>query len=353
VQFTSTKKPPPGVVFDSDMGNRIDSALALGLLHGLDGKNFARISSVSVSKSNLKSAQFADLIEKYYAGPPVATVAALASFQAQAIGMAVDGKQVEDTPIVTGILNVKTDAGAKAYQPRIETLNDTAIVEALIRNALMANYDKNAVVVIDGPATNVVRVLDLHGAKELVAEKVKVLVMVGGTYGGSNSGAPDPAFKADIKAVRRLLAEWPSPIVMVGREVGVALPYPGSSIEKDFSKSVANPIPVAYRLAKPMPYDAPAPALAACLYALRPTEAYFQISASGKVQIADDGRASFEPSSSGRHRYLIADPSQAERVTKIYTELISAAPVRRARRPLADAAAADEKKADTTPEKKP
>jgi hypothetical protein len=357
VQFSSTKKPPPGVVFDSDMGNRIDSALALGLLHGLEGKNFTKISSISVSKSNLKSAQFADLIEKYYAGPPVVSVAALASFQAQAIGMAVDGKLPEDTPIITGILAAKNEGGAKAYAPRIETVNDTAIVEALIRNALTANYDKNALVVIDGPATNAVRLLDLQGAKEIVAAKVKVLVMVGGTFGGSNSGAPDPSFSADIKAARRLLAEWPTPIVLVGREIGAALPYPGSSIEKDFTKNVANPIPVAYRLAKAMPYDAPAPALAACLYAVRPAEGFFQMSGPGTVKIADDGRASFTAEPSGRHRYLIADPTAAERVTKTYTELISAAPVRRMRRPLlADAAEekkADEKKSDPTTEKKP
>jgi hypothetical protein len=352
VQFASTKKPPTGIVFDSDMGSRIDSALALGLLHGLDGKNFGRISSISVSKSNLKSAQFAEVIEKFYAGPQTVTVAAVASFQAQAIGMSVDGKLAGDTPILSGILAAKNSSGAALYAPKISTVNDTAIVEALIRNALMANYDQNAVVVLDGPATNLVRLLDLKGAKELVAAKVKMLVMVGGRYSG-DGGAAEPCFRADVGAVRRLLAEWPTPIVLAGRELGAELPYPGSSIEKDFVSAPTNPIPVAYRLAGAMPYDAPAPALAAALYAVRPTEGFFKVSAAGTVQVADDGTASFRASAGGKHQYLVADAAQKERVITAYRGLVSAPPVRRVRRILVDAEQADEKKADATPVKQP
>ena len=50
MQFPGNVKPPVGIVFDSDMGNRIDTALAMSLLYGLDGKNEARVVSVSVSK---------------------------------------------------------------------------------------------------------------------------------------------------------------------------------------------------------------------------------------------------------------------------------------------------------------
>ena len=62
MQFPEQGKPPVGIVFDCDMGNGIDDALALALLYGFDGKNEARVVSLSVSKPNLKSAAFCDAI---------------------------------------------------------------------------------------------------------------------------------------------------------------------------------------------------------------------------------------------------------------------------------------------------
>jgi hypothetical protein len=341
MQFTSTKKPPPGVVYDSDFGNKIDSVLALGLLHGLDGKNFCRIASISVNTSNLRAAQFADAVEKYYTG--VLTGNSAIFFQAAAIGLAVNGKPAQETPMFVDLLARKNDAGEPVYPSRIRSLKDTAIVEALIRNALTAQYDQNAIVVLSGPASDLVRVLDLPGAKEVVTAKVKLLSVAGGSF---PAGPADPMLCSDVAAVRRLLAEWPSPIVFAGREVGNALRFRGAGIEKDFAYAPTQPVAAAYRVAGTMPYDAPAASLAAMLYAVRPDEGFFNLSPSGTVRINDNGSTEFFPSASGRHRFLIVDPAQSERVLKTYSELVSAPPVRRVRRPLADAEQADEKKGD-------
>ena len=48
---------------------------------------------------------------------------------------------------------------AKPYSRGIHKLNDTADPVAVIRNALSAQFDQNAVVVMAGPATNLVRLL--------------------------------------------------------------------------------------------------------------------------------------------------------------------------------------------------
>ena len=68
MQFPGQGKPPVGIVFDCDMGNSIDDALAMAMLYGLDGKGEARVVSVSVSKSNLKAAALAEAIGRFYAG---------------------------------------------------------------------------------------------------------------------------------------------------------------------------------------------------------------------------------------------------------------------------------------------
>jgi hypothetical protein len=91
----------------------------------------------------------------------------------------------------------------------------------------------------------------------------------------------ETGIQADAAAARKVFAEWPTPIVTVGREIGEALPFPGDSIEKDFAYSSDHPIADAYRAYKPMPYDASSCAMAAMLYAVHPNDSYFKLSGSG------------------------------------------------------------------------
>ena len=179
-------------------------------------------------------------------------------------------------------------------------------------------------VVVAGPATNLARVLDLAGVKDLISQKVRYLVIAAGAY---PEGAGESNIAADVAAAKRLFAEWPTPIVAVGREVGEQILFPASSIEQDFSWSEAHPLVDAYRAYKAMPYDAPTWDMAAVLYAVRPRENYFKVSGPGRIEVSDDARTSFTPAPGGRHSYLIVDDSQRERVAKAYIELASAKPV--------------------------
>jgi inosine-uridine nucleoside N-ribohydrolase len=327
MQFPGQGKPPVGIIFDSDMGNSIDDGLALALLYGFEGKNEARVVSVSVSKPNLKAAAFCETIGRFYAG---AVSGAFGGFgRTLPIGLASDGKMPEDTPMLTVPLSKRNAEGAPVYEHGIHNLNDTAEVAALIRNAFTAQYDQNAIVVLAGPATNLVKVLDLPGAKDLIAHKVRFLSVVAGSY---PDGGPEFNIKTDIPAAKKLFAEWPTPIVATGHELGEALLFPASSIEKDFAWSPAHPVVDAYRAYKPMPYDAPTWDMTALLYAVRPQEGYFKLSSPGTIGVLDDGRTKFAPSPEGKHRYLILDPAQKERILKTYTEIASAKPVPRAPR---------------------
>ncbi len=324
MQFPGQGKPPVGILFDSDMGNRIDDALALALLYGLDGKNEARVVAVSVSKSNLKAAAFCEAVGRFYAG---AVSGAFGGFgRTLPVGLSVTGWMPEDTPMIASPLSRKNPDGAPVYAHGINKLTDTAEVPALLRNALTSQHDQNAIVVLAGPATNLVAMLRLSGAKDWVARKVRMLSISGGAFPG---GEPEFNIKSDIQAARTLLAEWPTPIVFSGQEIGAALPYPGTSVEKDFAWSGAHPVADAYRAYKPMPYDAPTGDMSAVLYAIRPQENYFKLSEPGTVTVLDDGRTRFTPSPQGKHRHLILDPAQKERIIKTYTEIASAKPVPR------------------------
>src|SRR5262249_29831544 len=53
---------PLPVVFDTDMGNDVDDALALALLHSLESRGECRLVAVTVTKDNPWSAPFVDLV---------------------------------------------------------------------------------------------------------------------------------------------------------------------------------------------------------------------------------------------------------------------------------------------------
>jgi inosine-uridine nucleoside N-ribohydrolase len=222
----------------------------------------------------------------------------------------------DDTPMVA--------IPSSKYPHNIRKRNDTAEPTALIRNAFTAQNDQNSVVVLTGPATDLANVLDLPGAKDLIARKVKFLSVAVGAY---PEGPPEFNIATDIAAAKKLFADWPTPIFAAGREIGDAVSFPASSIEKDFAWSAAHPVVEAYRAYKAMPYDSPTWAMAAALYAVRPQEGYFKPSEAGTIRVLDDGGTRFALSPDGKHHYLIPDPEQKERILKVYTEVASAKPV--------------------------
>jgi hypothetical protein len=343
MQFGALPKPAVGILFDSDMGNDIDDALALALLYGLDGKNEVRVVSLTVSRSNVSSAAFCDAVARFYAGPVSGAFGAFA--RTLPVGMATDARLSAETPMLTVPLSKKKADGAPVYPSGIETMIETADPATVIRNALTAQHDQNAIVVLTGPATNLVRAMALPGVRDLIAHKVRFLSVSGGSF---PDGEAELNIKSDIASAKKLFTEWPTPIVAAGKEIGDAIPFPGSSIDKDFAWTADHPVADAYRAFQPMPYDAASSDMAAVLYAGRPKEGYFKVSGPGTITVQEDGRTKFAESASGKHKYLMLDLDQKDRVIKAYTEIASAKPVPKVRRRFPGA---DQKK-DQKPEQK-
>lgn len=318
---TTQAKPAPAVLLDTDIGTSIDDVLALAMLFGLEGTGESRLVAIAVSYPNLKAAVLADSVARYYTG---------AASRLLPIGLDSPSASAPDTPVIKALLDRRNSQGGPAYPSAIHSLNDTAEPHAMLRNALTAQHDQNAMVVCIGPATNLDKLLNLRGAKELIERKVRCLVMMGGSYPVSTE--PEYNIKTDIAASKRVLAGWPTPIVASGAETGNAILFPGACIEKDFAWAESHPVVDAYRAYQSMPYDTPSWDLTAVLYAVRPQENYFKLSEPGAVAVQDDGRTVFTPKPGGKHRHLIADPAQKDRIIAAYRELVSARPVRPQRR---------------------
>ena len=320
-------RPPVGVALDGDFGDRIDALLAVAMLNGFTAKGEARRISLSVSRPSLAAAQVADVVAAFYRGRPVGGGGGgVGAITEGMIGMPEGGAADGDKPALAPLLAKQSADGKPAYTSAIRGLVNTAESAVLIRNLLLAQHDGNATIVLAGPATGIARILDLYRSGPQVAAKCRRLVVAAGSF---PAGQPEATIKSDVAAAKKLFAEWPTPIVAVGSEVGEALPFPGASIDKDFAWAPDHPVVDAYRTLKPTPYDAPASALAATLFAVHPEAGHFKLSDPGTITVADDGRTRFTANADGKHRYLIVDPAQKEQVLALYTALASAQPAPR------------------------
>jgi mono/diheme cytochrome c family protein len=304
----------PGIVFDSSLDGGIDQVLALALLFGMEGKRQIRVGSVSVSRNNLNAAAFLDLVCRFYRGDASGDFPGKV---AMPVGMFADGPaNAAVDPMLQGAL------GNPAYRRDIARPNDTADPVALIRNALSAYPDGTAAVILAGSPVNLLNLIALADGRHWVEKKARVLIVAAGRF---DNPQPDPLWKGDVKGFRKLLADWPGQIVFAGLELGDVL-FPGASIDTDFAWAPHHPVADAYRGYKSMPYDAPTRAMAAVLYSAAGDQSYFRVSEPGIVTVLDDGTTQFKLSANGKHRYLILEPEQKQRVTETYVKLSSAQP---------------------------
>lgn len=301
----------PGVLFDSDMGREMDTALALCMLCGL-GRG--RVIAIGVNNSNLDAAVFCDVVARFYG-----TAGSLP------IGLAEDAPKLESSAMLQAPLSVRNPDGQPAFRTTIRSILDTADPPVVYRNALLTQQDMQGFAVMAGHATNFALTLALNGARDIIASKVRLLVMGAGAFG---SASVDPRIRTDILSARKVLADWPSPIVAVGVEAGNLVPYPNESMEADFASVPNHPLGAAYRVFREtQPNRAiPAQAVVAALYAANPDANFFKLSPPGTIEVNADGRTSFKESANGKHRYLILDPGQKDAITQACVALASARP---------------------------
>src|SRR5262250_2123745 len=97
------RKPATAVIFDSSLEDEIGQVLALTLLLSSDAKREIRMSSISVSRNNLKIAAFCDLMSRFFG----------VSFP---IGMAANGPSTTSVPpMIQAVLTKRTEDDKPAY----------------------------------------------------------------------------------------------------------------------------------------------------------------------------------------------------------------------------------------------
>jgi inosine-uridine nucleoside N-ribohydrolase len=319
-QFGLAGEPVP-VIFDTDMGNDIDDAIALATLHALESRGESKLLAVTVTKDHPQAAPFIDLVNTFYGRSGIP------------IGVVKDGKTPGASKMLDVPLEKKRPDGTLVYPRKITDGRQAPEATGLLRRAMAAQKDGSVVFVQVGFSTNLARLLDsipddaspLSG-RDLVARKARLLSIMAGQF---PTGKPEYNVHTDLPAAEKVFGEWPTPIVASGWEVGSAMRYPAASIERDFLYVENHPITDSYRAFKKMPYDRPTWDPTAALYAVRPDHDYFSLSPPGRITLDPQGRTLFTPAADGRHRYLIVNEIQRARTLEAMIGLASQPPVSR------------------------
>src|SRR5216110_1108418 len=71
----SAQQPTPHsaqrVIFDTDMGNDVDDAIALAVLHALESRGESRLLAVTVTKDEPYAAPYVDIVNTFYRRPDI------------------------------------------------------------------------------------------------------------------------------------------------------------------------------------------------------------------------------------------------------------------------------------------
>jgi inosine-uridine nucleoside N-ribohydrolase len=291
------------VIFDTDMGNDIDDALALAMLHALTDRGECELIGVTLTNANPAAVPYIRMVNRFYGRPALPVGAAIKNLK--------DGAQ---DGYMSAALRAMPAESASPADPAPTVLR-----------RLLTNAREKVIIVQTGFSTNLAALLDSPGGAALAKEKVALLVAMAGNFA---DGAPEYNVNTDVASAKTVFERWPTPIVFSGFEIGRELLYAASSIEHDFAYASPHPIAESYRAYQKMPYDRPTWDLTAALQAVRPEHAYFGLSEAGTVQVESNGVTHFT-AGPGDRRYLRLAPARRAEILEVLALLASEPPLRR------------------------
>jgi inosine-uridine nucleoside N-ribohydrolase len=299
------------VIFDTDMGNDVDDALALAMLHSLSDRGECRLIGVTLTNAHPAALPYVQMVNRFY------------------------GRG--DLPVGSAIRALKDGAGdgylsavlrSAPAQFRSGTGGAVEPAPALLRR-LLAHSAGKVIIVQTGFSTNLAALLDSKAdavspldGMALAREKVELVVAMAGDFSG---GRPEYNVRIDVPSAQAVFNRWPTPVIFSGFEIGRDLLYPAVSIERDFAYAKWHPIAESYRAYHKMPYDRPTWDLTAVLEAVRSEHRYFTRSDAGTVRVDADGATHFAPGA-GDRRYLRLDPAKRAEILEALQLLASQPP---------------------------
>jgi inosine-uridine nucleoside N-ribohydrolase len=312
----ASDRGPVRIILDTDIGNDVDDALALAVLHPLESRGECRLLAVTLTNPDPLAGPFVDAVNTFYGRGDIP------------IGVRRDGATHAPSRFLA-VAQIR-DGGRLRY-PHDFKPDRAPEARALLRQTLAAQPDQSVTLVQVGFSSTLAGLLASPADVELIRCKVRLLCVMGGAFQPIDGDTRFREFNivGDLPAARRLAGDWPTGAVWSGFEIGAAVRFPAESLERDFNYTAHHIVAEAYRAFEPPPHERPLWDLTAVLFAVRPDRGYFQLSPPGRVSVAEDGVTVFEAKSGGRDRHLILPPGGVPRVREALAQLVSQPPVGR------------------------
>ncbi|MBQ9582866.1 MAG: nucleoside hydrolase [Bacteroidales bacterium] len=300
---------PVNVIFETDMGNDIDDAMALDMLYKYVDDGKVNLLAIMINKEGGAPAEFVDIMNTFYGHQvPIAVRCGGAPAETGGVNFA------------EVISDMKDDTGQPVFKRTLNRCDTFPDALTLYRRILSGMPDESVKIISVGFLGNLAALLESE--PQLVAQKVISLTTMAGCL-----SAPNGEFNllGDLYASRKVFAEWPTEIVTSPFEVGIAVCYPGESIENDLDWGIPHPMREGYLAYCPMPHDRPCWDLTATLFAVEGGE-WFTLSEPGRIDVGEDGVAVFTPEPAGNRRFLAVTPQQAAAIKGHFVEILTRKP---------------------------
>mgnify|MGYP006290477407 CR=1 FL=1 len=308
---------PTKIIFDTDMESDVDDVGALAMLHGLADAGDADILATMVCSLNPWAVPTVDAVNTYCGRPdiPIGAVKTLGVYRNSKYARIV----AEEFPQDEGLGEQATDA-TEVY-----------------RRVLTAQTDSSVVIVTVGYLTNLSYLLasppddisPLYGA-DLIRQKVKHLVCMGGRYPFQQNPGRWGNFKPDPPAIVHVARDWPTDIIFTGGGDFADL-FPTGSPTFDFDPH-SNPVSRAYSVfleSWNRRYHHSADFIAVYV-AVRGWDEFFELHSRGYNHIFEDGTHMWRlQPNDARHHFVdsLKEGIDPAIVTAVFDELMIA-PIR-------------------------
>lgn len=316
--IVAQKTKPQAVIFETDMGNDIDDAMALDLLFKNMDQGNINLLGVSVHKNNPYSAEYIDIMRNWY------------GYKKMPIG--VNTACVTDVNCVdycTKVCKLTDEKGAPLFKRSKKPKYEEAV--NMYRRILSKQDDNSVVIITVGFSTTMAQLLQSRPDKyssltgeELVAKKVKYFSIMAGEFVRENYCEYN--VWNDLEASKYFFEKSPVPMVIVPWTLGEQIQYPGSSIADDFSWAGANPMVEGYKAYSRMPYDRPTWDVISAFYACHPGHKAFTLSGRGEVRVVGKGVTEWRDDVNGRYRVLVPNEAQRQLILDYFVEILTARP---------------------------
>lgn len=282
---------PINIIFDSDVDQDCDDIGALFILHGAIERGEANLLATMGCTSSNAIAPCLDSVNTWFGRPEIP------------VGTLKD----------KGLLDHKgfADEVILRYPNKHLSGDDYPDAVALYRQVLAKQPDGSVVILAVGPLRNIANLLrsqpdsasPLDG-KALVAQKVKRLDVMGGTYPPSSSSQKaEWNFEQDPASAALVCSAWPTPILFNG-EGGST----NSGRRVTYEMPEHNPLTMAYRLFPGVGYagDRLSWDPISALVAIRGAKPWFEVVSGGRNDTDPiTGVNTWKAESSGHHSYLV------------------------------------------------